>query len=63
MALEIDAKFEGIWSDLKNNMKNLANFHSKTENSDFILESEMVELNKNKEPDQQDALWKLYYLT
>ena len=63
MALEIDAKFEGIWSDLKNNMKNLANFHSKTENSDFILESEMVELNKNKQPDQQDALWKLYYLT
>ena len=63
MALEIDAKFEGIWSDLKNNMKNLVNFHSKTENSDFILESEMVELNKNKEPDQQDALWKLYYLT
>ena len=63
MALEIDAKFEGIWSDLKNNMKNLANFHSKTENSDFILESETVELNKNKQPDQQDALWKLYYLT
>ena len=57
MALEIDAKFEGkLTCDFKNNMKNLANFHSKTENSDFILESEMVELNKNKQPDQQDAL-------
>ena len=31
-------------------------------NSGFILESKMVELNKNlKQPDQSDAVWKLYF--
>ena len=34
------------------------------ENSDFILESKMAELNKNKnsgQPDRQDATWKTYF--
>ena len=33
-------------------------------NRDFILESKMVELNKNKnskQPDRPDAVWKLYF--
>ena len=44
-------------------MRNLANFH-KHENSDFILESKMAELNQkknSKQPDGPDALWKLYF--
>ena len=46
--LKIDAKFEGkLTSAFKNEMKNLANFH-RLKNSDFILESKMVELNQNK---------------
>ena len=43
-------------------MKNLANFCSQTENSDFTLENKMAELNQNqnsKQPDQSDAVWKL----
>ena len=47
----------------KNDMRNLANFH-RLKNSDFILESKMVELNKNKnsrQPDRPDAVWKLYF--
>ena len=46
----------------KNDMKNLANFH-RLKNSDFIMESKMVELNKNKnskQSDWQDAVQKLY---
>ena len=37
----------------KNEMRNLANFHG-LKNSDFILESKMAELNKNKNLKQQD---------
>ena len=48
MALKIDTKFEGNWRVLsKNGMRNLANFH-RLKNSDFILESKMMELNQNK---------------
>ena len=34
----------------------------KLQNSDFIIESKMAKLNQNKnsEPDQQNAVWKLY---
>ena len=64
VVLKIDAKFEGrlTWA-FKNDMKNLANFH-RLKNSDFILETKMVELyqNKNlKQLDQPDAVWKLYF--
>ena len=46
MALEIDAKFEGkLNCAFKNYMRNLTNFH-RLKNSDFILESEMAELNE-----------------
>ena len=34
------------------------------ENSDFILESKMAELNQNKnskQPDRPDSVWKLYF--
>ena len=59
VVLKIDAKFEGrlTWA-FKNDMKNLANFH-RLKNSDFILETKMVELyqNKNsKQLDQPDAV-------
>ena len=48
MALNNDAKFEGkLTCAFKNDMKNLTNFH-RLKNSDFILESKMAELNKNK---------------
>ena len=44
MALKIDAKFEGkLTFAFKNDMRNLENFHM-LKNSDFILESKMVEL-------------------
>ena len=53
MALRIDAKFEGkLTCTFKNDMKNLANFHRL--NSDFILESKMAELIKNKNSQQSD---------
>ena len=44
-------------------MRTLANFH-RLENSDFILESKMAELNQNqnsKQPDRPDVVWKLYF--
>ena len=47
----------------KNDMRNLANFH-RLKNSNFILESKLVELNQNKsskQPDWPDAAWKLYF--
>ena len=48
MGLKIYAKFEGkLTCAFKNDMWNLANFH-KLKNSDFVLESKMAELNKNK---------------
>ena len=59
MALSIDAKFEEkLTYAIKNDMKDLANFH-RLKNSDFILESKMVELNKNKnskQPDRTDTV-------
>ena len=39
-------------------------FVHRLKNGDFILESKMVELNKNKnskQPDWPDAVWKLYF--
>ena len=61
---EDDAKFEGtLTCAFKNDMRNLANFH-RLKNSDFILESKMAELNKNKnskQPDRSDAVWELYF--
>ena len=63
MALNIDAKFEGrLTCAFKNDMKNLPNFH-KLENSHFVLESKMGELNQNKtskQQDQSDAVRKLF---
>ena len=54
------------WSKIwrKTDLKNLANFHLQTENSDFILESKMAELNQNqnsKQTDRPDTVWKLYF--
>ena len=52
MALKIDAKFGGkLTCAFKNGMRNLANFH-RLKISDFIVKSEMVELNQNKNPNQ-----------
>ena len=45
-------------------MKNLPNFH-KLKNSDFILDSKIVELNQNKnskQADRPEAVWKLYFI-
>ena len=39
-------------------------FVAKLKNRDFILESKMAELKKNKnskQPDQPNAVWKLYF--
>ena len=62
MTLNNDAKFEGkLTCAFKNKMRNLANFH-RLKNSDFILESKMVELNRNKnlkQLDRPDAVKKL----
>ena len=59
MALKIDAKCEGkLTCAFKNNMKNLANFHG-LKICDYILQSKMSELNKNKNskhPDRPDAV-------
>ena len=59
MAQKIDAKFEGkLTCAFKNNMRNLTNFH-RLKNSNFILESKIVELNQNKnskQPDRPDAV-------
>ena len=64
MTLRIDAKFEGkVTCAFKIDMKNLANFH-RLKNSDFILESKMGQINKNKNSKQSDwldAVWKLYF--
>ena len=59
MTLKSDARFEEkLTCGLKIDMRNLENFH-RLKNSDFILESEMDELNQNqnsKQPDQPDAV-------
>ena len=57
MILKSDAKCEGKRTCAS------GNFH-RLKNSDFILESKMVELNKNntsKQLNQQDAVRKLYF--
>ena len=47
MAMNLDKKFEGkLTCGLENDAKNLANFH-RLNNSDFIAESKMAELNQN----------------
>ena len=63
MALEIDTKFEvNPARGLKNDMRNLVSFYS-LKNSDFNLESNMVELNQNKNSKQLDQPEKtLFYL-
>ena len=54
MILKIDAKYEGkLTFAFKNDIRNLANFYS-LKNSDFILESKIVELNQNKNSKHQD---------
>ena len=51
---EDDAKFEGKLSfAFKNDMRNFGNVH-RLDNSDFIFESKMAELNKNKNSKQPD---------
>ena len=59
MVPKIDAKFEEkLTCAFKNDMRNLVNFH-RLENSDFILESKMAELNQNKnskQPDRPDSM-------
>ena len=64
MAVKIDEKFEGKMScAFQNDMRNLANFQ-RLKDSDFILESKIVELNQNKnwkKTDRGDAVWKLYF--
>ena len=64
MTLRLDSKFEGkLTCASKSDIRNLANLH-RLKNSDFILESKMAELNQNKyskQPDQPDAVWKLYF--
>ena len=48
MTLRIDAKCEEkLTCAFKNDMRDLANFH-RLKNSDFILESKMAQINKNK---------------
>ena len=64
MTLTFDAKFEGkLTTASQNDMGNLANFHS-LKNSDFILESNLAELNQNKnlkQLDISDAVRKLHF--
>ena len=64
MPLKIDAKFEGkLTCASKNDMRNLASFH-RLKNSNFILESQMAELNQNqnsKQLDRPDAVRKLCF--
>ena len=64
MTLKSDAKFEEkLACSLENDIRNLANFH-RSKNSNFILESKMVELNQNKnskEPYRSDGVWKRYF--
>ena len=64
MALKIDAKLEGkLTCAFKNDLTNLANF-DRLKNSDFLLKSKMVELNRNKNLKQlnrPDAVRELYF--
>ena len=64
MKMKNDVKFEGkLTCPFKNDMRNLENFTGWI-NSDFILESKVVELNQNKnskQSDWPDAVRKLYF--
>ena len=64
IALKIDAKCERkLTCAFKDDIRNLGNFH-RLKNSDFNLESKMVELNQSKnskQPDRPDAVRKLYF--
>ena len=57
MSLKIDVKFDGkLTCALENDTRNSENFH-RLKNSDFILESKMLEPNKNsKQPDRPDTV-------
>ena len=59
IALKIDGKLERkLTCASKNNLRNLANFHW-LKNINFILESEIAELNLNKNskgPDRSDEM-------
>ena len=56
MALKADANFEGkLTRAFKNNTRTLGNFHM-LENSNFVLESKMVELNQNQNSKQPDFI-------
>ena len=56
IALTIDAKFEGkLTCAFKIAMINLTNFH-RLKNSDLILESELTELNQNRNRKKTDRL-------
>ena len=51
--LQIDSKFGGkLTCAFQNDKSNSANFHS-LKNSDFVLESKIVELNQNQNSKQQ----------
>ena len=53
MELNIDAKFEEEQTyAFKNDMKNMSNLH-RLKNSDFILESKMVEPHQDKDSNNQ----------
>ena len=64
MAMMINAKSVGkLTCALKKGMRNLTNFN-RLKSSDFILESKMAELSEyknSKQPDQPDAMRKLYF--
>ena len=65
IALETDAKFERNWLAISKMTWRISQiFVYKLKNKDFVLESKMAELNKNKnlkQPDQPYAVWKLYF--
>ena len=53
MALKIDAKFEGkLALSFQKSHEEFGKFLQAEKNSDFILESKMVELNQNKDSKQ-----------
>ena len=57
MSLKIDVKFDGkLTCAFENGTRNSGNFHS-LRNSDFTLESDMLEPNKNsKQPNRPDTV-------
>ena len=65
IALKTDAKFERNWLVISKMTWRISQiFVHKLKNKDFVLESKMAKLNKNKNPKQPDqpyAVWKLYF--